>query len=392
MAAVALAAGACEPDGDRPAAEPLTLDWQEINLPAPPAGERVMVRALAVCGGHWYATGAFARGDDTRPAAWSSTDGRAWTAMTLAPESYYGHRSLVYTAACRDGRLAGVGGRPGGAHGNPRVSSWYLAPGPDGDVLTEAPAHFELYGGPAAVNVGRLTSGPAGWLITGNRASGAAVWLSQDATEFRILEGAPGLRTEPGHVTWASHAVARDDGWTVVGGVIRAGRIDRDAAAWTSADGTTWRAQTVPAAGDYDEMTLVVQHGTELVAIGPNGKTFQAWRATGDTWQLAGRFGSTQPEGTAGAAAGAAPAAAGLASAGSFVVAVASDGVTFRLWATADGGAHWRDVVAPAPLAAGTHRAVTVTAVKGAAGAPDRLLLAVDDGATSRLFLASAPQ
>ena len=45
--------------------------------------------------------------------------------MTVAADSYYGVRSVIFTADCRDGRLAAIGGRPGGAHGNPRVSSYH---------------------------------------------------------------------------------------------------------------------------------------------------------------------------------------------------------------------------------------------------------------------------
>ena len=49
----------------------------------------------------------------------------------------------------------------------------------------------------------RLVAGPAGFLITGNRTSGAAVWTSPDASEFEIIEAAPGL---------ASDAARRDVG------------------------------------------------------------------------------------------------------------------------------------------------------------------------------------
>ena len=78
-----------------------------------------------------------------------------------------------------------IGSRSGGAHGNPRVTSWYQRA--DG-ALVDMQAPFELYGGPEAVSVRRVVAGPSGWLIAGNRLSGAAVWVSADATDFRIVD------------------------------------------------------------------------------------------------------------------------------------------------------------------------------------------------------------
>lgn len=391
LLAVAVSGGACDA-GEDTAPDPLTLDWQEIALPAPPAGERIVPRAAAVCNDHWYLAGAYAAADGaTRPAAWTSTDGRTWSAMTLAPNSYYGRRSVIHTAACRDGRLAAVGGKPGGAHGNPRVSTWHLVSGPGGDVLAEVSARFELYGGPAAVNVGRLDAGPSGFLITGNRASGAAVWLSPDGARFDIVEGAPVLSSEPGRVqTWASDAVEHGGEWVVVGGTVDAGRIDRDPAVWTSADGASWRRPSVPGTAEYDELTLVVADGDALVAIGQHATTFRAWRLEGGEWRTAGRFDSTQPDAPPTGARGA-PQASGLAAASGLIVAAVGDGVANRLWVSSDGGERWGELTAPAALPAGAERAVVVEGISGTAGGPGRLLLAVDDGTAGRIFLAGVP-
>jgi hypothetical protein len=303
-AGLIMAAGAC--DGGAPVPPPpptpVELAWQEITLPPPPAGERIVLRAATVCDGRWYLTGAYGgAGDTTRPAAWTSRDGRTWSEMNVAADSYYGVRSVMFTAACRDGQLATIGGRPGGAHGNPRMSSYHHETNPDGtEVLKEVAARFELYGGPTATNVGRLSAGPKGFMITGNRASGAAVWNSVDAAKFEIVEGAPVLATSPERVTWAADAAGGPDGWTVVGGVIPTGRIDRDPAAWTSADGLTFQQVSVPAETEYDELTLVQPQGETLVAVGQAGATFRAWRFVDGQWRAGGRFGSTAGLGQSG--------------------------------------------------------------------------------------------
>jgi hypothetical protein len=390
--------GGCE--SNEPPPEPIRPSWREVSLPAAPSGERLAPRAVAVCGGRWFLTGSFVAADGaTRPAAWTSRDGDTWTTLVVTPmpDSYYGRRSLIYTAACRDGVLAAVGGKPGGAHGNPRVSSWILSPGsgssgPDGagEALIEVGARFELYGGPKAVNVGRLVAGPDGWLIAGNRASGAAVWLSSDGREFILEEPTPGLAHEPGLYTWAADAVAHGGEWTVVGGTITEGRIDRDAAAWTSTDGALWRRQEVPAGPEYDEITRVVAHGDGLVAIGLNGATFQAWRHTGDSWRMVGRFGSTRP-GTVVPGPYTAPVAPALASAGGNLLAAAGDGTQYRLWSSADSGERWREVASPVPLPAGASTGVALAAVSGDSGGSDRVLLVVDDGRAGRIFVAEMP-
>nr|BFE76887.1 hypothetical protein GCM10020092_101880 [Actinoplanes digitatis] len=163
--------------------------WAQATLPGP--GPH-LVRDATACGGRWYAVGGRAgAGGETSPAAWDSADGRTWRSLELAPlpGSYYGPRSVLRSVACANGRIAAVGSRGGGAHGNPRVSTWYQR----GEVLAEAPAPFETYGGDTAVDVGPISGGPAGFLIAGNRTSGAAAWISADGTDFRLFEGAPGL-------------------------------------------------------------------------------------------------------------------------------------------------------------------------------------------------------
>jgi hypothetical protein len=366
---------------------PLALPWQEVSLPAAPAGERNVLRAAAVCDGHWYLVGAYGgAADATRPAAWRSRDGVAWSAMPVSAYSYYGVRSELSTAACRNGRLVTLGGKPGGAHGNPRISSYHVVTDSDGvEILTEVGASFELYGGPRANNVGRMAAGPQGYLIVGNRTAGAAVWLSPDGSAFEILEGVPVLASDADRVTWAADAAALDGDWIVVGGAVAAGRTDRDVYAWRSTDGRTWT--TMPTESDpaaYDELSVVAEQGGTLVGIGSHGGAFQAWRLASDGWRLAGAFGTTRASATNGRRT--AVIATDLAAAGDQLLGMVILGGEHHLWHSPDGGLAWQPVTSPTPMPAGPQRGAAIVGIDGATG---QFLLAVDDGADSRVFVAA---
>lgn len=349
-----------------------TMRWVESALPRPAgAAGRIVVRDGAVCQGRWFVVGAMQdAAGETVPAAWSSTDGATWAAMPIDATSYYGKQNILSSVACRNDRMAALGAKVGGAHGNPRTSSWRETP--DG-VLHEVRAPFELFGGPQAVNVARLDAGPPGWLISGNRMSGAAAWASRDAAAFRIVERAPVLASDASRETWSFDAVAAAGGWVMVGAEQLAGRIDRDAVAWQSADGISWRR--LPAAGAtpaYEELQRVVVDSSP-VAVGLRGDVFGVWRFDGRAWQPGASFGAIRP--------GASVGVRSLAVAGARLFCVTSDGVSHTLWMSADGGAGWRPATVPAVVPVGVDHAVAVS------GGADRLLLVLDDGARGRVYV-----
>jgi hypothetical protein len=289
--------------------------WTEVSLPGP---DTHLLRDAVACGEQWYVVGGRAGPDgETSPAAWAGTDGRTWRSLTLAalPGSYYGPRSVLYAVACANGRIAAVGSRSGGAHGNPRTSTWYERP--DGS-LAEAAAPFDTYGGDTAVDVGRISGGSAGFLIAGNRTGGAAAWTSRDGVRFRLFENAPGL----------ARGFARD-GAVLDGRLLLVGGVGDAPAAWTSVDGTSWQRADVPGEDGYEELQRVVRLGTHLVAVGPRGDTYGAWR--GPDWAAVGRFGK--------------PDATGLRSltvARGRLYAAAG-----RLWRSTDAGESWSTVTTP---------------------------------------------
>jgi hypothetical protein len=348
----------------------------------------VGLRDAVVCDGKWFAVGgvigatpspsgpnnvaAEVPSAASRPAAWVSTDAKTWKPLTMAPISFYGKLNTLYSAACKDGRLAAIGAKSGGAHGNPRTSTWYLRD----DTMVEVDAEFTLYGGSTAVNVGRMSSGPKGFLIAGNRVSGAAAWLSSDATAFKLLEAAPNLASDPQVDTFADDGAVTETGWTVVGGGTTTGRIDRDPLVWTSADGTSWKRVAIAHDDTYEELQRVVRLGDDLVAIGLHGEQFGTWRGKGDTWQAAGRFGA----GSGRTGLGGVRSVTVVKGA---VLASAQDGERYGLWLSSDAGQTWRSAaLPPGDHPAGSERTLALTA------SGDTVVAVSDDASNGRAWIA----
>jgi hypothetical protein len=342
------------------AGAPVRLGWHEARLPA--TSGRMLARDLLRCSGRWYLVGAVATVDGSRPAAWSSVDGQTWSAVPVAPVSYYGPRHVLYAAGCRDGRLAALGAAPGGAHGNPRTAAWYQRP--DG-TLTELPAAFELYGGPNAVAVTRIagipdpttpepttprptipgpstpgpttpgpstpgsttpgssmpgssTAGSGGWVIAGgwlagNGRAGAAAWSSTatDPPNFRRTADDPALASATGEQTSAADVAAGPDGFVMVGNDLRFahGTTTTTPIAWSSPDGQHWTRDHLPnpnttssgtanPGASTSTMERVVVAGPSAYAIGQRGTEIGVWRRATDTTTGDGKRASWQHVGT----------------------------------------------------------------------------------------------
>ncbi|MFB9239001.1 hypothetical protein ACFFWC_26320 [Plantactinospora siamensis] len=378
MAAAVLLAG-CPARRAAPAV-PASLDWRAVELPAPPGPPgAALPRDVVACAGTWFLVGGLRdAAGQTRPAAWVSRDGAAWSALPVAGRSFYGRQNVLYAAGCRDGRLAAVGAKNGGAHGNPRTSLWRQS----GTGLVEVAAPTDATGAPDAVSLARIAGGPAGWLVTGDRAGAASVWPSADGSAYRgpvaLAAAAAGGRPR------AFDAVATGSGWLVVGAVDVPGRLEPAPAVWQG-DARGWRTASFdtaaaggpasgasPAdggAGQAGELHRVVALGDAAVAVGPAESGFGAWRVGPDGAAALGRFGADRAGDSGGA-----PAVHGLAAAAGRLVAATADSAGYALWISADAGASWRSLAAPAALPpAGGDRRVSV------AGAGDRVVVAVDD-------------
>ncbi|MGH3738238.1 MAG: hypothetical protein ACRDT6_21915 [Micromonosporaceae bacterium] len=357
-------------------AAPRKLDWQKVTLPMPAGpGGRLAVRDAVHCADQWYVLGGvFTAGGESYPAGWRSADGKAWTPLEFAPKGYWGQRHIIFSGACRDGRLALVGAKSGGAHGNPRVSTWYQD---QQGRFVEVIAAFELYGGPHAVNVGPIAAGESGWIIAGNRTSGAAVWTSPDATEFTLTDADPQLASDDRADTAAVHLTYADGGWTVVGSAQLAGRVPRAPIAWHSPDGATWQRQQVPYGDDYADLQRVASYRDGLVAVGLRGDTYGLWHRKAGAWRQGDSFGAVDTDGSA------APFVAGLATLGQGLVVSVSDSVRHRLWRTPDGET-WHELAPPAPVGVGGEKVMSVAA------ADSTLVVLADNADGGTAWLAQA--
>ncbi|MDQ7905611.1 hypothetical protein RB614_13905 [Phytohabitans sp. ZYX-F-186] len=330
------------------------LTWREVTLPAADA----TVQDVAFCDDHWLAVG----GLPTGPAAWRSTDGMTWTGVRLAPVSFYGRQSTISTVACRGADTVAVGAASGGAHGNPRTSTWRSRP--DGSWLEYEPA-FTQFGGQDSVGVGTAAAAlgpPAGWAIVGNwlgpdGSPGPALWHSTDGMSFERTLVAPGSSARATDVA----PLPGGGGWLVAGEAYGA---TLTGASWTSRDGTTWTP--VPVGGP---LALVTPYGDGTLGVGAAG----AWWYDGTTWQKRGTLGDANGWRFL--------ALSATSVLGAVTVAAGS---SCRLWTTRDGGATWQEAAMPAPLPV-TAETVAATAISG-----DTLLLATDDGTRARLWLTTA--
>jgi hypothetical protein len=364
---------ACDTDADR---EPLEPQWHEAALPDPsgPPG-RIALRDAVNCGGVWTAVGGVFLAEpsetrDSRPAAWRSSDGVTWTALDVAATTYWGRRAILSTVACASDQVVAVGARSGGAHGYPRVTSFFEKNG----GLDDQRAVFNLYGGDTATNVGPITGADPGWLITGNRVSGPAVWHSTDGRDFVIEEGVPGLADEEGFTALAQAATWDGDHWVVVGGGNERSTLDREPLAWVSPDATSWERHDVPGTKDFDDLERVIAVEDDLVALGLRGDGFGVWRREAGDWSMGDSFGVLADDPHA------SPFVSSLVTGDRGLWATTSDGASYALWHSTDGDA-WAPVASPAAAPeTGGDRILTVAADD------ETVLLLADEGTGGRLW------
>jgi hypothetical protein len=274
--------------------------------------------------------------------------------------------------ACSRDRIAVVGARSGGAHGNPRVTTFHLA---DDGALVDVRTVFTQYGGVSATNVGPISGGPAGWLIAGNRLSGPGVWVTDDPRGFTRVEGEPGLTDDGDLESLAQAGGWGGDGWVLVGAGAHEGhQLDRDPLAWTSADGLAWEPEEMPATPAHEDVHRVTAlPDGDLVAVGLSDDGFAAWVRTDGGWERPVTFGGIAEDWRG------APYVASLVPTADGVLATLSDGAAYQLWHSPD-GSEWKRVAVPlAPVTAGDHTLAV-------AGEGDEVLLVGDDGTGGRVW------
>jgi hypothetical protein len=335
-----------------------------------PAGSRAVVRSSATCGDHWYLGGSTATTAGAfSPVIWTSTDLRSWTTLPINPVSYYGKQNTIGILGCQAGHVAAIGWQVGGAHGFPRYSGWF----PDAaGTLQEVDIPYTLFAGPEGVNLTGIAVSPRGWVLSGNRSSGAAAWHSSTGQTYTLLDHAPNLATSAAQYTWAGGVAATPTGWVIIGSVTPRSTGNRDPAVWTSSDALTWTPVPVPGSPPFEDPQKVTVVGDTIVMIGLRDTGFGVWRGTTQGgWARVGQLGDNgEGEGAASA----------LVDTNSHLFATIS-GAAYSLWESDDTGTNWHPLGLPASA---PNKADTATFV---VSDQRQLLLVIDDGQSSRAWL-----
>ena len=332
------------------------MSWRDVT-PREALEDDFRPRDGLLCGGRWVIGGSTSRGERTRPAAWVSSDLDTWQRLRFVSRELYARQSIVTTIACRDGEIAMLAEKSGGAHGLPRIRLWReTARG----VMRSMTLSAELFGGPSAVSVNRLEGEPAGWLVTGARTDGAAVWSSRSARSFTLHHGRPDLATDHRGVTTAYDAAvlsrSRSADWLVVGALRAPGASSRPVA-FSGSPAAGWTREALPTDDAFSTAERVVTSNGSAFAVGLSGDEFGTWIRTHGTWSRGPGFGG------AAAAATAARYVSGLVAVDRSLWAAVSNGEAFEVWRMTDGS--WTQVELPWTAPVSGDNVVTVAAGRG---------------------------
>ena len=269
---VAVLLGGCRDGGTTEA-----LGWHRLEAPA---GARLTALAS---GAPLLVAGQVGAGQAAEPKVWQ-VSGATWSPVPVQPATYYGARASLVRVATSGSHLVALGRAVGGAHGNPRFSTWSgTASG-----MRETAQRFELFGGPRAIGLNDLTSGPAQDVVVGSwapgtGAAGVAVWIGDGAT-YRRRDEEPGLRSSASDQTSAAAIAARGTGFVVAGTTthLGGGRIALHATAfWQASADAPWRRAALASSGDSRAMDVDCSSSDCLVAGVDRGR-LALWRLDRD--------------------------------------------------------------------------------------------------------------
>jgi hypothetical protein len=223
-------------------------------------------------------------GDAAPPGLWRGDAAGTWQSVRLVPTTYYGRRAELFRIVSDGEHVVALGRRIGGAHGNPRVTSWTGTL----DELRETEQRFELFGGPDAIAVSDLALDDRGGVALGawaphGAASGVTVWR-QRGTGWRRFDRAPGLAstvTVAGSELTTPGAVAVRNGEPVVVGwtVHLGGGVRVEATFWRPV-GETWQPVTLPSNGDGQARAVACGRDV-CTAAGSSSGRLAVWEVRG---------------------------------------------------------------------------------------------------------------
>jgi len=241
--------------GTSPTTRPAPAVWRRIPFGAGNVG------AVTAFGGGFVAVGGSERG----AAVWTSADGSRWDRVLDQPAFQCGSTDpaegcLMKAVAARTGDLVAVGVGPGPGGGGGRT--WHSK---DGRTWQLNPQHPDLVG----TEFQALIAGGPGFVAV----DGRRVWATRDGVTWMVTassfpEGA-----------WLQAITTRASDVVIVGSISdpSAGSNKRRPAAWSSADGSTWRASAPIAEEDDSYMNLVASGAEGLAAFGYRGTSAAVW-------------------------------------------------------------------------------------------------------------------
>lgn len=256
--------------------------WRSAAVPP----QAVRLTRVTQAGEQLVLSGQRGSGDAAPPGLWRRDGHGAWHDIPLRAATYYGRRAELFRVVSDGEQVVALGRRIGGAHGNPRVTSWT---GTLAEVReTEQP--FELFGGPDAIAVTDLAIDRQGGIALGawaphGEASGVTVWR-QRGSGWQRLDRAPGLASQVtvvgSDLTTPGAVAVRGNEPVLVGwsAHLAGGEAQLRATLWNQAAGT-WRAVRLPAAGDSQAraVTCGVQSCT---VVGSASGRLAVWTVRGD--------------------------------------------------------------------------------------------------------------
>jgi hypothetical protein len=204
------------------------------------------------------------------------------TEIPLRPATGYGAEALWYSLATRGTEIVALGGRSGGAHGNPRWSVWRGTV----DGVAEQPQSFNTFGG---IHAGALvesvypSTGPllVGTWMSAQAGADVAVWAPTGAEWVRRSSAGTDLESTRSVLNYPMSAASRGADVLVAGWAMTGGR--QRPVVWTLRDGAVTRTQ-LPDTGRAG-VAIAVTCADECAVAGRVDGRLAVWRTVGNAWQ-----------------------------------------------------------------------------------------------------------
>lgn len=245
--------------------------WTAVEPPFESRGEMTDV---AVAGGRAVAVGVTGTAAGTRPAVWTSGNGRTWDLAPASGDFAAGSSVVQLTAIALgpDGKLLAAG-QDKGTDSDGDAALFTSA---DGTSWTRVRTHG--LGGPGPQEIGGITVTADGVAAVGSMLSGAssgpAVWKSKDGTRWELSDDLPGGAPQ-------LTGVAEQQGKLLVCGNLSLAPETAGVSCWLPKDGGGWgRHEPAVAGKSPDPMLLygLLDAGgkTTVVGAGRSGKQVDA--------------------------------------------------------------------------------------------------------------------